>query len=246
MGGTSFTLAASESVVNGSFEAELSPWWQQGQGIRVQRVDGRPAVLVPSGMVVQEHISVTEGRNYRITMDIRSEATRSGTVYVQMSFRGLGVSDEWRGPSLVAIDKRSASECGQPPGATREEKAVLVTGGGAAEWRTHSVVFTAPNGANEMVLYLRKGNCSPGVAAYTNVSISPSDEPATSAADLARVALAAERLPALAATAESAARLEQQLGLPAPSDVIHHLAEGGTMRMLVPRAVLSKWRCAGG
>ncbi|GLQ53657.1 DUF4838 domain-containing protein [Devosia nitrariae] len=233
MGCTLSNVAAADGIVNGGFEAELSPWWQQGQAIRVQQVEGRQAVLVPSGMVVQEHIPVTGGHNYRITMDIRSEATRSGTVYVQMSFRGSGVSEEWRGPSLVAVDKRSTSECGQPPGATREEKAVLVTGGGAPEWRTHSLVFTAPNGASEMVLYLRKGNCSPGVAAYTNVSISPSDEPATSAADLARVALAAERLPALAATAENAARLERQLGLSAPSDDVHHLAEGGTMRMRV-------------
>lgn len=232
VGWTSSTLAATE-VLNGSFDAGLGPWWQQGQAIRVQQVDGRQAVLVPSGMVVQEHISVAGGRNYRITMDIRSEATRPGTVYVQMSFRGSGVSEEWRGPSLVAIDKRSASECGQPPGATREEKAVLVTGGGAAEWRTHSVVFTAPNGANEMVLYLRKGNCSPGVVAYTSVSLSETDEPATSAADLARISLAAERLPAPAASPENGTRLEWQLDRAAPSDGIHYLAEGGTMRMRV-------------
>ncbi|MBO3762225.1 DUF4838 domain-containing protein [Ciceribacter sp. L1K22] len=230
-----FTAIAQDQgnlVANGSFSGGLSPWWRQGSSVRVQEVDGRNAALVPAGMMVQERIAVTGGRNYRLSMDIRGEATDPGTIYVQMSFRGSGVSADWRGPSVVTLDGRSDGNCAAAP-APRTERAALVAGGGPAEWRTRDVVFTAPANSDQMILYLRKAPCSPGAAAFTGVSVRPTDAPATSSAEAVRLALAAERLPRPAGTPENDTLLQSQITRAAPSDGRHRLAAGGAMAMRV-------------
>lgn len=116
--------------------------------------------MIPSGMVVQEKISVSGGRNYRLSMEIRSEATQPGTVYAQMSFRGAGVTDEWQGPAKVTLDGRENGKCTADK-VPRTEKAAFVTGGDTAKWQSHAIVFTAPPEADQMVLYLRKAPCTP-------------------------------------------------------------------------------------
>jgi hypothetical protein len=219
-------------VANGVFAGGLSPWWKQGSAIRVQTVEGRDAVLVPSGMVVQEKIGVSGGRNYRLSMDMRSEAAKDGTVFVQMSFRGPGVTGDWRGPSTVTLDGRSAGKCSAAP-ARRTEKAAFVTGGDEATWQSHSIVFTAPPNADQMILYLRKADCTPGAAAFSAVSVTLTQDAATSGAEAARLALAAERLPPSAEPAANAALLEQQLASPAPADGQYQLAVAGKLAMRV-------------
>lgn len=230
----SLSLAQQPAIVNGGFAAGLDPWWREGNGIRVQNVDGRRAALIPSGMVVQENIRVTGGRRYRLSMDVRTQAARSRSVYVQISFRGQGVDTTWRGPALVGIDDRSSRQCSRPPAeALRQERAALVVAGDEAGWQPQSVVVTAPANADRMVLYLRKANCSPGVAAFSNVSLTETDEPSTAPADTARAALAALRLPAPDDPARNAARLQEQLSQPSPANSMHGLASGGVLAMRV-------------
>ncbi|OJF96342.1 hypothetical protein AX761_15825 [Rhizobium sp. 58] len=219
-------------VVNGSFAGGFSPWWKQGATVRVQAVDGRNAALVPSGMVVQERIGVSGSRNYRLSMNIRSEATDAGSVYVQMSFRGPGVAGNWQGPSTVTLDGRSDGNCTAAP-SPRTEKAALVTGGGEAAWRSHSIVFTAPANADQMILYLRKAACTPGAAAFTGVSVTQTDDPPTSLRDAARLALAAQHLPVAAEPTANTALLNQQLARAAPSNGQYKLAVAGAMAMRV-------------
>lgn len=221
-----------ELIKNGSFVGDISPWWSQGAGIGAREVSGRESIVVPSGMVVQEKIGVSGGRNYRLSMEILGEATQAGTVSVQMSFRGPGVAGEWQGPSLVTVDGRKNGNCTAAP-VLQTEKAALVTGGGVAEWRSYAITFTAPPKADQMVLYLRKAPCTPGTAAFTGISVVETDEPATSATQAARQTLAAEWLPPPADPASNAELLQNQLARPAQSDGRHLLAKAGDMTMRV-------------
>jgi hypothetical protein len=220
--------AGGEMIVNGSFAGKLAPWWTDTKSIKLQMVDKRDAVAVPSGAVVQEHIKVTGGRNYRLQMDIRSEGTAMGDVYVQASFRGPGVSGEWRGPSKVTIKDLCAGT-----GAPRLESAALVAGGGTPKWRHREVVFTAPQNADQMVLYLRKAPCSAGSAAFTGVSVTATDAPATSREEALASAITAERLPPPSPAADNEKRLQAQLVRPAAEDGKHKLAVAGKMAMRV-------------
>ncbi|MCD4660139.1 MULTISPECIES: DUF4838 domain-containing protein [unclassified Agrobacterium] len=222
----------SELVKNGFFAGHIFPWWPQGSAILLQKIAGREAVLIPSGMVVQEKISVSGGRNYRLSMDIRSEATQPGTVYAQMSFRGAGVTDEWQGPAKVTLDGRENGKCTADK-VPRTEKAAFVTGGDTAKWQSHAIVFTAPPEADQMVLYLRKAPCTPGAAAFTGISMTQTEEPATSVAEAARQTLVTEWLPPPAEQASNAALMRNQLARPAPQDGRHRLATARDMAMRV-------------
>ncbi|MES5048085.1 DUF4838 domain-containing protein [Rhizobium nepotum] len=221
-----------ELIKNGSFAGNISPWWSQGAGIHARNVGGRQSIVVPSGMVVQEKISVSGDRNYRLSIEVLGEATQPGTVYVQMSFRGPGVTDEWQGPSSVTVDGRKIGHCTAAP-VLRTEKAALVTGGGTAKWQSHSIIFTAPPKADQMIVYLRKAPCTPGIAAFTGISVVETEEPATSPAQAALQTLADEWLPSPADPASNAELLRNQLTRPAAPDGGHQLAMAGEMKMRV-------------
>lgn len=222
---------AGELVRNGSFAPGLSPWWTADGGIKVSKVAQRDAVVIPRGAVVQEKIAVVGGSNYRLAMDIRGDGTAAGSIFVQMSFRGPAVSQEWRGPASVSLDGRG-SNCAAKP-SPRMEKAALLAGGGPSDWRRREIVFTAPPNADQMVLYLRKTFCSPGSAAFTNVSVTPTDAPATSSAEAFAAELASEHLSPPAPSAENAALMQAQLARTVPADGRYRLASAGRMLMRV-------------
>jgi len=225
--------AVRNRVVNGSFLAsELRPWWAQGYGTAVRTVEGDKSVSLRSGMIVQEHISVIGGRNYRLSAKVFSETADAHTVYLQYSFRGQGkMNGGWQGPALVSVDDRSEGQC-QIQSAKRQERAAFVTGGESG-WQSHSIVIRAPEGANQLVLYLRKATCSPGEAAFTDVSLTETDETPTSAKDIAKVALAEKILPLPVDPAANSQQLVRQLSRSAPTDQRYKVAEGGMMSMRV-------------
>lgn len=225
--------AVRNRVINGAFLAsELRPWWAQGSDTSVKTVEGSKAVSLRSGMIVQEQISLIGGRNYRLSAKVFSENADKNTVYVQYSFRGQGkVNGDWQGPALVSVDDRSEGKCQTKP-TKRQERAAFVTGGESG-WQSHSIVLRAPEGANQMVLYLRKAACSLGEAAFTDVSLTKTDDPPTSAGDVAKTVLAEQRLPTPADPSANSQRLMDQLARPAPPDDRYKLAQGGSVRMRV-------------
>lgn len=221
-----------ELIKNGSFAGKMFPWWSQGAGIHAHKMSGRQSIVVPSGMAVQEKIGVLGDRNYRLSIEVLGEATQPGTIYVQMSFRGPGVADEWQGPSRVTVDGREIGHCDKAP-VLRTEKAALVTGGGAAKWQSHTITFAVPSKADQMILYLRKAPCTPGIAAFTGISVVETEESATSAAQAARQTLADQWLSPPADPVSNAELLRNQLTRSAPPDGRHQLAMAGDMKMRV-------------
>ncbi|MGL4093665.1 DUF4838 domain-containing protein [Agrobacterium cavarae] len=225
--------AGRDHVTNGSFgKNELRPWWAKGSGTEIKTVDGSNAVSFRSGMIVQEHIPVTGGRNYRLSAKIFSNTAPANTVYVQYSFRANGnQKGNWRGPALVTVDNRSEGKC-HTTSAKRTEPAAFVTGGEVG-WQTHSIVFKAPEGVDQMVLYLRKSTCSDGEAAFTEASLTETDDAPTSALDVAKNALAKQRLSVPTDPDVNSRQLKSQVARSAPDDHRYRLAEGGRMSMRV-------------
>ncbi|MEJ8309303.1 DUF4838 domain-containing protein [Agrobacterium larrymoorei] len=225
--------AGRDRVTNGSFGTnELRPWWAKGYGTAIKAVDGSNAVSLRSGMIVQEHIPVTGGRNYRLSAKIFSDTAPANTVYVQYSFRAKEKQNgSWRGPASVSVDDRSEGKCAMTS-AKRREAAAFVTGGGVG-WQSHSIVFRVPEDVDQMVLYLRKTICSAGEAAFTEVSLTETDDSPTTVPDVGKNALTKQRLSPPADPVANSRQLTSQLAQPAPDDHRYRLAENGQMSMRV-------------
>lgn len=164
-------MLAENIVKNGGFEDGPSGWW--GKGVKSGGVipdkpaAGTGSMQIAEDFVCQDHIPVTGGKNYKISMKMRCEGVPDGAVYAQLSFRGGGANPGWYGPAVANVDGRT-------------EKALFV-GGGTQDWKDYSVVVRAPDGADQMLLYLRKINGTPGTAAFDEVQVEPTSEAVTKA-----------------------------------------------------------------
>lgn len=163
------TLKAGPTIRNGGFEQGQRPWWgKAGAIVKSPRFEGSHAMAVESGFVAQDKRPVEPGKNYRISLAVKSVDAPKGSVFVQLSYRGDGVSQGWYGPERVRFKKRA-------------EKALLVTGGDT-DWRQYSVVVRPPQGARELLLYLRKKNGTPGIAYFDAVEATVTNEQPITAA----------------------------------------------------------------
>lgn len=173
-------------IANGGFEAGKSPWWGKGDVVSGGAAEGNASMRVTGGFVAQDKRTIKGGSRYRISMRIRGENAPAGSVFVQLSYRGEGVDQGWVGPARVALGGRT-------------EPALFVTGE-TSTWRPHSVVVAAPEGASELLLYLRKVSGTNGAAYFDAVRVEPTTDPVDTAATLRRDELAAELLEADGAT----------------------------------------------
>ena len=171
------TLAPERIILNGGFEAGKVHWWGDGSIVKGGAAEGQSALRISGGFAAQDKRPVEGGKRYRVSLQIRSKDAADGSVFVQLSFRGAGVDAGWRGLEQVNLGSRM-------------EPALFVTGG-THGWKPFSVVVEAPPGANEILLYLRKNGGTPGVADFDAVKVSPTDEPATTAATLKQKEMAA-------------------------------------------------------
>lgn len=158
-------LQADNIVANGGFESGSSRWW--GGGLKAGGVvaenpaEGAKNLKVTGDFVCQDRIPVKGGQAYKISMQIRSEDAPAGSVYVQLSYRGTGVSAGWYGPVAAQVEGRA-------------EKSLFVTGG-THGWKTFSLVVAAPAGADQMLIYLRKAGGG-GTAYYDDVQVAETDQ----------------------------------------------------------------------
>jgi len=173
-------------IANGGFEAGKSPWWGKGDVVSGGAAEGNASMRVTGGFVAQDKRAIKGGSRYRISMRIRGENAPAGSVFVQLSYRGEGVDQGWVGPARVALGGRT-------------EPALFVTGE-TSTWRPHSVVVAAPEGASELLLYLRKVSGTNGAVYFDAVRVEPTTDPVDTAATLRRDELAAELLDADGAT----------------------------------------------
>ena len=184
------------AVVNGDFEQGLSGWWGDAVGKKTASVapdgsaGGGSSLRLASDWVCQDKRPVSGGRNCRISMRIRSEGADPGSVYVQLSFRGGGLGPKWYGPRLLDLGGRS-------------EPVVLATGG-THGWRRFEVVVSTPAKASEVLVYLRKRGAA-GVAFFDDVSVEPTDAPASTPASIRRDELSAQWLAAPGGSARALA-----------------------------------------
>lgn len=170
-------------VSNGGFEDGIKDWWGSvGKDAIVKEgaAEGNAALKLASGWVCQDKRYVQGGRNYRISMKIKTEGAPDNAAYVQLSFRGAGVDSGWRGVRRVGVGGRA--------------EPVLYATGGTTDWQDFSTVLSAPKGADQVLLYLRKQEKSEGHAMYDAIKIEPTDEAPVSAASLRRDELAAKWL----------------------------------------------------
>jgi len=164
-------------AVNAGFENASGGWW--GPGMKTGGIvpegpaEGANCLKVAENFVCQDRIAVAAGKNYKISMKIRTDGAPEGAVYVQLSYRGTGVKPGWYGPANASVG-----------GAT--EKALFVTGGTAA-WKEFSTIVTAPAGADQMLVYLRKVAGTAGTASYDDVKIEATEEAAAKAAEVPEV-----------------------------------------------------------
>ena len=158
------TAVSRGAVRNGDF-AQGAKDWELHDGVKVE--DG--ALKVSGGFALQ-FVGVKGGGRYKLVLRIAASGAAADSVYVQASFRGKGVDGGWRGPA------RTAMPWGQ-------EKCLVVTGGDFG-WKSFSCVFTAPDGADSVVVYLRKKPGTAGLCRYDDVTVEPTDEPETTAASL--------------------------------------------------------------
>jgi hypothetical protein len=154
------TVPAGQIVKNGSFEQGKSGWWGQGTWSVVGDAGAR-TLRVDSGFACQDKRPVVGGSRYKISMRVRSDGAPEGSVYVQCSYRGTGVGQGWHGPASA-----------------NGEAALLVTGG-THDWKACSVVVQAPEGADQILLYLRKQSGTDGAGYFDDVVVVPTDEPLT-------------------------------------------------------------------
>lgn len=154
---------------NGDFENDKKGWWGDGKWDVVSEPagQGKTSLKVQGGYVCQDKIKIQGATRYKISMLIKSVDAPDGSVFVQSSCRGAGVPTEWFGPT------RAGGE------------AALLVSGGTHDWKPFSVVVETPEGANQLVLYLRKTPGTEGVAYYDSVAVTPTDELLTPQAEVA-------------------------------------------------------------
>lgn len=211
---------------NGGFENAAAGWWGDGLKAGVGEVvkegaaEGQACFRLLKGWICQDNRIVTPGQNYRVSMKIKAEEAGADSIFVQLSFRGDGVAPGWFGPQQVKM-----------PWGT---EAALYSSGGTHAWREFATVVTAPPGAAQALIYLRRKAPETGTACFDDVKIERTADRAVTAADLRRTALAQELLSAPAPEAAAAASLAGALraGQGAkPRTLI--LAEGGAPRYAV-------------
>lgn len=186
-----------EIIVNGDFEKGKSPWWGQGswEVVSGQGVGGGAALRVDKGFACQDKRPVEGRKNYRISMQVRSDGCAENGVFVQTSYRhGQQPLGGWKGPLRW-----------------KKEAAVVVTGG-THDWKTFSIVVQAPTSATQLLLYLRKQD-GPGSAWYDDVKVEPTDEKVITAADRRAAELATELLSPAMPEADAASRIAAALAL---------------------------------
>lgn len=208
------TIPTGPVIKNGDFSKGKAGWWGDGKWDLAadKGKDGGAALQVVKGFVCQDKRPVLARKNYKISMDIKTEGCADGAVYVQTSYRGSAPIDGWHGPLQVNLGGRT-------------EPAVVVTGG-TQDWKTYSIVVQAPPAANQILLYLRKQSDT-GVAYFDNVSIEQTEEKPFTAAAKRQQELVKELLPEAPAGTDAAALLAAAAkdGTGAASGAT--LAEGG-------------------
>lgn len=172
------SLAPLVIVRNGDFEHGKAGWWGEGKWdvVPAAGVGGSAALRVDDGYACQDKRPVTGGKNYRISMQIKSEGAQEGSAFVQLSYRGQGMKPTWFGPLKAGTGD-----------------AALFVAGGTQAWKEFSDLVTAPPAATEILIYLRKQGGA-GAAFYDNVKIEPTDEKVPTAADKRQAELAKELL----------------------------------------------------
>lgn len=198
------------TLKNASFEDGKTGWWGQGKW----RVENG-AMRVESGFACQDKIPVEGGKRYRLAMKIKTENTPDDGAFVQISYRGPGVAEHWRGAHSIKLPRAS-------------ERAAFVTGG-SHDWREFSTVIAPPDTAETMLIYLRKKQDAAGVAFYDDVTLVETNDPETTAGQLKRETMAGKYL--APATAAAAAALADILTL--KSSAAHKLAENGATQYRV-------------
>jgi hypothetical protein len=179
-------------LVNGDFSAGRSGWWGDTSNI-VPHGTGM-ALRLSSGFAAQDRIAIEAGRHYHVRLAIRTVNAPVGAAFVQISFRGDNVDKRWRGNERIV----------QPWGT---EAAAVVAQGREGVWQTYDAVLAAPSQASQMLIYLRKMQGTSGVAEFSDVSVTPTDEPVTGADDLQSVRLHATLFPPALPEAERNSRL---------------------------------------
>ncbi len=158
-------------IKNGDFAKGKETWWGEGTWNVVNQ-----ALCVQSGFACQDNINVEGGKRYKLSLRMKCEGLPEDGAYVQVSYRGDGVDGGWRGPRTVKL----------PWGG---ERAVAVDGG-TKDWTTYSCVLAPPDGAEQMLVYLRKRPKVEGTVWYDDVTLSETQEAETTAAALRREVLA--------------------------------------------------------
>lgn len=188
-------------VVNGDFENGSRGWWgggmKSGGVVADNPASGSASLKVTRDFVCQDKITVVGGRTYAITMKVRSEDAPEGSGYVQISHRGGSITGGWFGPATVDL------------GARRER--ALFTTGGTHDWKEITRVVEVPPGADQMLIYLRKIDGTPGAVYFDDIRLMPTKEAATTAADLRRAELAGQWLAAPLPAASAASLLQSAI-----------------------------------
>jgi hypothetical protein len=161
--------ASQPLLVNGDFSAGRSGWW--GESFDIVPAESGSALKISDGFAAQDRIAIEGGKRYRVQLSIRVVDASADSAFVQISFRGGDVDKRWRGNDRV-VQKWGP------------EAALLVARGREGVLTTYSVVFSAPSQANQLLIYLRKKPGASGVVEFSNVSITPTEEPETGAEDL--------------------------------------------------------------
>jgi hypothetical protein len=156
-------------LVNGDFSAGRSGWW--GDSFDIVPAESGSALKISDGFAAQDRISIEGGRHYRVQLSIRVVNAPADSAFVQISFRGDNVDKRWRGNDRV-VQKWGP------------EAALLVARGREGVLTTYSAVLAAPSQANQLLIYLRKKPGTSGVVEFSNVSITPTEDPETGPGDL--------------------------------------------------------------
>ena len=138
-------------IRNPDFSKGKAPWWGEGQW-DVENGE----LKITGGFACQDGIAVEPGKRYKLSMRIKSAGAPAGSVFVQASYRGEGVSQGWVGAETV---KQSWGG----------ERALFVTGG-TQDWETGSCVNAPPADAETLLVYLRKKAKTEGVACYVTTA----------------------------------------------------------------------------